>query len=795
MKYRKIAAALMAAVISAGSLAVPGVGSVQVLAADNIITNGTFDKNTRDWGFWQDSDASADISCVNQKLQLRVDKTGGENWSVQLYFDGVPMYKNGVYHVSFEIASDVNRSADFCIQENGGTYQAYTYKSLKLTNQPQKVDYNFTMTADTDTAARFQFNLGKCSENPGVHNVTLDNVKLELIDSSRVNPSEIIHNQDEDKPQGCDNILVNQIGYRPDADKVAVFRNVSGQSEFKVVNAETNQTVYEGTLKDRRQNSDADETDWYGDFSKVTKAGKYYITCDSLGTSYTFTIGNDVYSDVNKDLVRMMYLQRCGTDIKAGDSFNHSACHTGRAQLYHTSETIDVSGGWHDAGDYGRYVVPVCKTIADLLTAYDNSPESFGDDSNIPESGNGVPDILDEVKWGMTWMQKMQDKNSGGVHHKVSCKDFPGYVMPTEENGQLIVTPISTTATADFAGAMAMGYEYLKSDYPAFAKECLASAEKAWSYLESNPSFIFSNPSDISTGDYGDKSDEEERYWAAAQLYRETGKDTYKNYLESHRSAGGMDWRQCGTYGQLAILTDSRIDKSSSIYKKAYNAFISDADEALGNSQMHGYGEALSTYEWGSNMTCANNAAVMGMAYKLTGDEDYYLAAEKNVDYLFGRNANNVCFVTGYGSASPQHPHHRPSMCQKQAMKGMLVGGPDFRLEDGTAKTNLVGEPAAKCWIDNSESYSTNEVTTYWNSPMVFLLSTLSKTTAQPTATPKPTATPVPTATSTPKPTATTTTKPTSTPKPTDTPVNHRRIRYSQLNLDGEATLFGVVNR
>lgn len=121
-------------------------------------------------------------------------------------------------------------------------------------------------------------------------------------------------------------------------------------------------------------------------------------------------------------------------------------------------------------------------------------------------------------------------------------------------------------------------------------------------------------------------------------------------------------------------------------------------------------------------MTIGNAGVILGVAAQITGDDDYQQTAEDNLNYLLGKNATGYCFVTGYGTLSPQNPHHRPSMAKKQAMKGMLVGGVNSAKEDSAAKAYLAGMPSAKCYVDHSESYSTNEVTTYWNSPLIYLL-------------------------------------------------------------------------
>ena len=417
----------------------------------------------------------------------------------------------------------------------------------------------------------------------------------------------------------------------------------------------------------------------------------------------------------------MLYLQRCGTQVK-DSTFGHAACHDTLATVYHTNEKIDVSGGWHDAGDYGRYVVPGAKSVADLLIAYDANPELFSDSIGIPESGNGVPDVLDEVRYELEWMLKMQDSQTGGVHHKVSCENFPGHVMPEMETDELIVTPVSTTATADFCASMAMAYEYYQKFDKDFAEKCLNAAKNAWAFLQKNPNFIFSNPSDITTGDYGDTSDIDERYWAAAQMWRATGEDTYRTALESMRVQNGMDWMEMGDYGNIAILTMDGVDTGSDLYTRAKTSILKEADQMKGLSQSNPYGVSVSRYNWGSNMGVATSGMILNLAYQMTEDSTYLDTSRSNLHYLLGNNAMGECFVTGYGTVSPEHPHHRPSMSKNQAMKGMLVGGVNSGLEDSAAKAYCANSPAAKCYVDHWESYSTNEITIYWNSPLTCLL-------------------------------------------------------------------------
>ncbi|MCM1227818.1 MAG: glycoside hydrolase family 9 protein [Clostridium sp.] len=719
MRLKKIAAAITSLTMLFSAAAVPTF-NISVSAAETVISS-TFASSASDWGIYKEKGGAGTLKVDNGRLALNITSLGTVNYGVQMYYDIVPLYKNGEYHLSYEISSDTDRYVEAMIQQNGGTYQAYTWKGLDLTSEPLKVDYTFTMTKDTDIMSKFVFNCGLPNEGnvpSGAHTIYLDNVLLELVDDSKVDYSEI---RAYEPP-----IVTNQLGYKPDDRKIAVIRrnNDSEQviaNEFSVVNAETNKTVYTGELSAEQKNFSAGESDWLADFSSVTAIGKYYIKSSGLDDSYTFEISDDPYGNLLDDTVRMLYLQRCGTAIEDND-FSHAACHTGKARVYGTSQTIDVSGGWHDAGDYGRYVVPAAKTVADLLNAYGMNPYAFTDSVGIPESGNGIPDVLDEVEYALEWMLKMQEPSTGGVHHKVTCESFPGYVMPEKETDELIATPVSTTATADFCGAMAMAYEYYYDIDRAFANTCLSAAEKAWSFLEENPNLIFKNPEDVTTGDYGDSSDKDERYWAAAQLYRATSENKYLTALEDMTARTGMDWSTMGDYGNIAIVTMENIDKSLSVYNTAKSKITSQASTLAKRVDSSPYGSPVTSYNWGSNMTIANAGVILAISADIMENEDYEIYAKEIINYLLGRNPNGECFVTGYGTVSPQQPHHRPSMAKNKPMKGMLVGGVNSEKEDSAAKAYLSGVSPAKCYVDHWESYSTNEITTYWNSPLIYLL-------------------------------------------------------------------------
>ncbi len=708
---KRCTAVLCAAAILGGSAGI----LPAYAASENKITNSTFDSNTDGWSYYAHKDAAAALSQENGMLALNVSALGSVNYAVQLSSNAISLENGKSYRVSFDIASTVSRYVDSIVQQNGSPYQAYAAQGITLTEELQTVSYTFTMDYES-AEAKLIFNCGNHSETLPEHTIYIDNTVLEEIDASEV------ETYDPYEPP----ITINQLGYKPDSSKIAVFRSITAETEFSVVNADSQEVVYTGTLYGERDNPSAGEVNWYGDFSEVTQPGSYYITCGELDASYPFGIGRDVYDALLDDAVRMLYLQRCGCAVEDG-TFGHPACHTAEAELLATGEAIDVTGGWHDAGDYGRYVVPAAKAVADLLLAYAADPSVHSDSVGIPESGNGVPDILDEARYEIEWMLKMQEA-SGGVYHKVNCRGNTGSVMPDKETSTQYVTPVSTTATADFCAVMAMAAEYYAPIDTDFSQTCLNAAKSAWAFLEEHPDMILEDPADYgdTNGGYSDTRDGDERYWAACQMYRATGDTAYLDAIVSITGTyykDGLEWHMVGHYGNIALLTMEGIDTESPEYAKAWEMLFNWVNEYTKNIAATGYETAYTTYTWGSNMTIANAGIVLALGYELTGEEAYLTAAEKQLHYLLGRNPNGICYVTGYGTVSPQNPHHRPSIAKEQAMPGMLVGGVNSDLSDPAAQTYLADVPADKCYVDMSGSYSTNEITIYWNSPLVYLLS------------------------------------------------------------------------
>ena len=814
---RKRSIALLMALALTASPVVGNPANFTVKAAQqqqlntNLLKNGSFNNGMTDWDYFTTEGGKGTASVQNGKLVMNVLDCGTVNYSMQAYAEGFQMYKNGVYELSFDISSSVARSVDFRIQLNGGDYTGYYDGNVKTSSTTTRVDVKFTMKEENDMVPRLCFSVGNCGASLPAHTVTLDNVELKLLDGSRID-----YTSDEKKEN---DININQVGYKTDDKKIAVFRGANVGSSFSVVNTVTNKTVYTGTLSGQKNSNIARESNKLGDFSSVKTPGTYKIVSTGCADSYEFTISDSVYDDTFKDAMRFFYLQRCEEiPSSLGGDFAHPDCHTSKARIYGTNNYIDVSGGWHDAGDYGRYVVATSKAVSDIMLAYQTNPAVFTDNTNIPESGNGTADVLDELKGQFEWMLKMQDSNSGGVYHKVTCADFPAYTMPQNETSELIVCPISTTATGDFAACMALAYDTYKNTDAAFAKQCLDAAKKAWSYLSSHGSQSVVNPDGIKTGEYGDNQDRDERYYAAAALYYATGESVYHNAFKDMVNQGvnvEYGWQTVGQYGNVLYLKSANQDPSTK--QKIESKILTTANGLLSNAQGDSYGISTGNdFIWGSNMVTLNYANLMMDAYRISGKQEYKDAAIEHVNYIYGKNPMGMSYVTGYGTVSPQNPHHRPSMAQKKPIPGAMVGGPNDDLEDSIAKAMLADKASAKCYIDHSEAYSVNEVDIYWNSALVLALAGMDRVgggqvvtpttqppttqapTTQPPTTQPPTTQPPTTQAPTTQPPTTQapTTQPPTTQPPTDGPVVQSGINVTETsNAAGNVNqVFNITN-
>lgn len=462
-------------------------------------------------------------------------------------------------------------------------------------------------------------------------------------------------------------------------------------------------------------------------------AGDYTLELD--GVKRGISVSEKPYSALVRGLIKGLYYQRCGTELRPehAGKWTHGACHTARARLYTDPDVLmDVQGGWHDAGDYGKYVGPGAVTVGHLLYTWLLFPRASLSEMNIPESGNGVPDILNEARYELEWMLKMQFED-GSVSHKLTKTHFAAFIMPEEDKEQEYVMPVGQCATADFAACMALASRIWKQFDPEFSEKMLSAAVRAWDWLEQHPVLIpWKNPDDVRTGGYGDNCMTDELFWAGCELYAATGDEQYVDSIEFHAKQidiSQMGWREVGGLGSMCCLFELNRKLDPDFLDWLRSRFLRAADRAADTVSRSVYGTALGCMEyiWGSNLTVLSRAMTLICGWKLSGEQRYLNGSVKQLDYLLGMNTLDLSFVTGFGTNPYMHPHHRPSGADgiDDPVPGLVSGGPNNRFTYPVTKERLPDVPPAKSYLDETPSADTNEIAIYWNSPAVFVAACL----------------------------------------------------------------------
>jgi len=541
-------------------------------------------------------------------------------------------------------------------------------------------------------------------------------------------------------------IKVDQVGYLPAAPKIALVSQArTNPAKFLVKRTSDNGVVLQGKLGAALHDPNTGDDVQAADFSALREPGRYYIEVPGVGRSWNFSIGSNVYSRAYQLAMLGFYGQRCGAQVDLGPEFpgyKHSACHL-KGEFHPTSGKSgerDNLGGWHDAGDYGRYVVNSGISTGSLLWAWElYAPKLKNIQLRIPESGTGTPDILSEARWNLEWMLTMQD-DDGGVWQKQTSTHFAGFVMPEDDplESEIIGTGAapykSTCATADLAAVAAIAARVYKPFDEKFAAKNLHAARQAWLWAENNPNVIFKNPPGISTGEYGDNDCRDERLWAAAELWRTTGEAAYndfflKNYADFQPkldAPAAEGWREVAPMGlwtyALANLNGSDTSAVAAIRKNTVEL----AKRIAQRTQADPYRVSLvaKDYVWGSNGVAAAYGLQLLVANAFTPDPAFINAATDDLHYLLGRNTFSLSWVTQLGEHPYRHPHHRPSGADKneEPWPGLLSGGPNAGRQDAVLARLPKQLPPAKVYADDQGSYASNEIAINWQAALVFLL-------------------------------------------------------------------------
>ena len=557
-------------------------------------------------------------------------------------------------------------------------------------------------------------------------------------------------------------IMVNQLGYYPDAPKIAVITGHINTNAFYLTTTNLRDTFYSGKLSEEKRSSYSSVVTRIADFSSFKKKGSYVVVIPDVGNSYVFQVNNNVHRRVGIATLKGFYYQRASIplEFKYADKWHRSAGHPDTAVLIHASAEsrarpagtkIATPGGWYDAGDYNKYVVNSGITMCTLLSAYEDFPGYFNSlKTNIPESNNGIPDILNEIVYNLRWMLCMQDPNDGGVYNKCTYAEFDHGVMPGVTRSTRYVVQKGTAAALDFAAVAAQSFRIFrkfKKALPGLSDSCLKAATKAWHWAQQNPNLAYTQDEmnklfeiKITTGEYGDSIFADEWQWAASELFVSTLDKSYYNVLKEHIK-DSLTLQLTNHVGMLAVYTLLRNKEKLPSYiqndiRQIKTNLVQFADRYILRSSANAFqtvmGQSAGDFVWGSNTIAANQGMVLIIAYLNTKDKKYIRYALTNLDYLMGRNATGYSFVTGFGSKSPMHPLHGQSMSDgvTEPVPGLLTEGPNPGREDELFFNNCNCLPGGchyefveteTAYADIDCAFSSNEPTIDGQAPFVYL--------------------------------------------------------------------------
>ena len=545
-----------------------------------------------------------------------------------------------------------------------------------------------------------------------------------------------------------EHIRLNQLGFYTNAPKIAVVVNDSTTTNFYVLDVTKKDSVYKGKLSAIHHSNNSSLTTRIADFSALNKQGKYIVVAGTQ-QSYSFNIEKNVLHDVAVASLKGFYYQRMSMplDKKYAGKWARAEGHPDTVVYVHGSAAsaqrpegtiISSPGGWYDAGDYNKYIVNSGISVGTLLSAYEDFPAHFNTvKTNIPESYNAMPDVLNETLYNIRWMLTMQDPNDGGVYHKCTNAVFDKMVMPDEATAKRYVVQKSTAATLDFAAVCAQAsriFSNYKKQFPGLSDSCLKAAEYAWQWAQKNPDVLYNQDEmnkhfepKITTGDYGDGYVSDEFFWAACELYASTKNEKFFTVIRDklNEKFSLPSWSNVYLLGYYTLIREEKkLPAHKADLDSIKSRLLAFADDYGGHINDDAFvcviGERKKDFIWGSNSNALNQSIVLINAYFITKNKKYLDAALTNIDYVLGRNATGYCFVTGIGTKSTMHPHHRASVADgiAEPVPGLMAGGPNPGRQDGCHYDFTEPETS---YSDSDCAYASNEIAINWNAPLVYV--------------------------------------------------------------------------
>lgn len=560
-------------------------------------------------------------------------------------------------------------------------------------------------------------------------------------------------------------IRVNQLGYLPNSAKTAVF--LSDEKihieTFSVYNTLSDKKVLETKAQAANAEIWGKQSAYQFDFSELTSEGGYYIVAAST-KSPSFRIAGDVYNGTADYILNYMHQQRCGFN-----PFFEDSCHVHDGIIVdhptRSGEKIDVTGGWHDASDYLQYVTTSANATYQMLFAYQQNPGVFGDayDANGLPGKNGIPDILDEARWGLEWLLKMNPGKNEMYNQIADDRDHRGYRLPTEDtvsyglgNARPVYfvtgkpqglgkhknrsTGVASTA-AKYTSAFALGAKLFTKIDAAFAAQLNTKASDAWEFAMSDPGVCQTacvvSPYFYEEGNYIDDME-----LAAASLYQASGDKAYSqqaNYwgelepvtpwMELHRA------RHYQYYPFVNLGHFLQAQSTDPAIAKKYQVLMKQGLEDIKRYAADDPFRIGIPFVWCSNNFVVAAATQARLYRELTGDKSYEKMEAALIDWLFGCNPWGTSMICGLpeGGDNPQHPHSSITVLMNQTTTGGLVDGPVYsyiyeslrgiQLTKEDVYANFQNGKAV--YHDDIGDYSSNEPTMDGTASLSFVLSSL----------------------------------------------------------------------
>lgn len=521
---------------------------------------------------------------------------------------------------------------------------------------------------------------------------------------------------------------INQVGYLPDAIKFfTVASSVTNSGKFYIKDS-LDHVVFSGKLNSSTLNDESSgEILRIGNFSSFKTPGRYHIQI-GLQKSLDFEISRNVYQSLMRDALRTFYINRANVALNDPETgLSHKAAHQQDSLL----AGRDLRGGWYNAGDYGKWTHEAAFAAASMMWLYELRPDIFRNlKLNIPETANALPDVLDQARWGLEWILKMQDED-GSVLHKVDTGEYFCFGREPENDsakreakyGSSSSDLPSSIDAASTVGVLAQAARVFAPLDSAFAIRCSKAAERSWNWLKKHRGKGQNDPY------YLDLDSKQEEFWAAAEMYRlKKDKEAAAIFHELHY-VGFLDipvWQKPQLFGYLSLLNASEdLISRATLQEEFKNLSKNFMDQA----QKSGYAVAMQSneYWWGSNTQVLGKGIILAITFRLTHEKIYQDYAHLQLDYILGRNSLNHSFVTGYGARATRHPYHWTESAYSNPLPGWVSGGPN-RYVDGAdlPLRNLIakGTPASKCYLDeadNKGSWASNEGATDMNAELILL--------------------------------------------------------------------------